>query len=152
MVAPVVTTGDLISAADWNSGSLGLVGYATKTSSQTGLQDATITALTLTSISLKAGRVYVARAHGLIQYSDASDYFVGRVLVDGVVQGLWHAYSDSIAAQFVLGEGGVPFTVGSDGTYTVAFKLVRISGTGTVDFEASSTNVGWSMVEDVGPV
>lgn len=156
MAAPVVTTGDLISAADWNAAGLGVVARASVTSNSLGTPPFTHTGLSVSHAAV-ADRLY--RVTWSLQASLYSGGATGRqrishaILLGGGAQGGVRGEGQDSGTS---GPGAVAVavvTVATDQTFNWTFQSLDIDSAGmtSVGFGASAAAPSNVVVEDIGP-
>lgn len=147
--APVVTTGDLVAAADWNALSLGWAAQITRTSD---FSTSSATAVDLGSVSVTftaaSSRRYKLSAHIPSATHDASGRWQVQI-TDGsnnAVQTMESGFNGTSQAG-----GGSLFVTVTPSAGSVTYKLrCRVLDTGTVTFKAASTNPIVLLAEDIG--
>lgn len=151
MAAPTVTTGDLVSAADWNALPHGLLDRAEVTADQGGVGAETdLTGLTVT-VTPASGRLIKITGEGEFRSTVAGDRLVLRIYEDASAVGGAVVYSPVASSSLGETAHGEAFVTGDGSSHTYKLTLERSVGSGTAGLVSSSTRPAFILVEDIGP-
>ena len=138
---------EVLTSANFEKHAKGWIGFAERTSNQTGIgtSDTDLTGLTVT-VTVPANRLI--RVSGQIQANPSVAAYVLCEILQGatVIGRVGRQYSDGDT--FTMAGAAIQDGL-SAGSYT--FKLRASTSTGTFDMEASSTAPARIVVEDIGP-
>jgi hypothetical protein len=139
--------GDIYTAANHAKMAGGWVAHDESASNQTTSSTTVLTLHTLV-VPVNAARRYRVTVHvGRLTYTVPTDSFTGRINIGGTNKYASGTIGDHQDAMTMVGI----FDSTTAGTVTVLATLQRLDGTGTCTATRSSTNIGFMLVEDIGP-
>lgn len=142
----VVTTGDLVSAANWNGLAFGTLGYAEVTANQANITSETdLTGLSV-AVDVEASRRIKITGHAVLKQDTAGGIITGYIKESTTKLGRWVMHSGT-TDEFILGDGTVIVTP-SEGSHT--YKLSLETTAGDVDMSAGAELPAFILVEDIG--
>jgi hypothetical protein len=150
-----LTTGDLVTAANWNSIPVGEVQYTQATSSVGSITGTATDITAQISHTFVSGRLYrVTLGWGGITSTVALDRATVRILLDAGTMFLRlvvvrSSGTNDLGGLTVSNRFACPGDV-SAGVHTMKGQAFRESGTGTITVSAASSSPRYLLLEDIG--
>lgn len=145
-----LTTGALVTAANWNTIPAGVLGYAQTTTSQGSITSTVdLTGLSVTVTAIASRRI---RVSGFVSIgADAADNTI-RVGIWQLTNELNSSDVNSSVANVRYGTHVSVVVTPSAGSVTYRIRAGRVSGAGSVGTGSSTIRPSYILVEDLGPV
>lgn len=138
---------DVLTTTNFNKMPNGLIGYATTTSTQTGISSVTdLTSLSVT-VTANTSRLFKITAY-VVVFQQTSTGTVTLSIKESATT-LGAGQKAVVASNAAIMHVTTLVTAPSAGSHT--YKLTLATSAGTVDTSSSAAQPAWIMVEDVGP-